>query len=65
MKIISADGNENFDRIVFKRSERIYRLAKDSKPEYLELLKDSQTNNSPVIIKRADEKSDLILSVEK
>ena len=58
-------GDDGFDKIIFKKSERIYKLAKGSNPQYLVFLNDSQNRNVPVTIKRKDEASDLILSVEK
>lgn len=65
MKILPETNDATFIKIVFKRSERMYKLAKNAKPEYLQLLKESEKNNTPVVIKRADEESEEILSVEK
>ena len=64
IKIIRGEAGDNFDKIIFKKSERIYKLAKNSNSQYLILLKESLTKNTLVTIKRANEQSDVILVVE-
>ena len=52
-------------RIIFRVSQRIYKLPKDANPKYLDLLKESAQKHTPVLVRRAKEESDVILSVEK
>lgn len=63
--IRAANPNDTFIRVTFSQSQRFYKLPNDADPAYLKLLKESVKNNTPVIITRAGEKSDVILSVEK
>jgi hypothetical protein len=58
-------NDEPFIRIIFRVSQRIYKLPKDANPKYLDLLKESQHSHIPVLVRRAKEESDVILSVEK
>jgi len=57
--------NETFTRVSFTPSQRIYKLPDNVNPIYLELLKASEKNHTPVVFKRANEESDVILSVRK
>ena len=58
-------NNETFVRVSFTPSQRFYKLPNDANPAYLDLLKASEKNHTPVVIKRAKEESDVILSVRK
>ena len=62
-KIIESNGSNI--QIVFDRSQRFYKLANDADPVFLELLKESEKNKTPVIIYLADATTDVILSVKK
>ena len=59
------NNNEPFVRVSFARSQRFYKLPNDADPRYMYLLKASEKDHSPVVIKRAKEESDVILSVRK
>ena len=59
------NSNETFVRITFLQSQRFYKLPNDANPAYLRLLKESEQQHSPVVIKRAQEESDVILGVRK
>jgi len=63
--IRGSNNNETFIRVTFIQSQRFYKLSNDADPSFLNLLKESEKNHTPVIIKRAKEKSDIILSVKK
>lgn len=58
-------GNEAYIEVSFNESARFYRIPKNAAPEYLELLKMSEATNTPVLVKRANEYSDIILRVRK
>ena len=60
-----AEHSETFITVFFLESARFYKLPKNAKPVYLELLKESERQHSPVLVKRAKEESDEILSVKK
>jgi hypothetical protein len=64
-KVRPANNEETFITIIFQQSARFYKIPKDSNPAFLELLKDSEKNKTEVLIKRADEASDIILGVRK
>ncbi len=51
--------------VIFRISQRYYKLPKNGNPKYLKLLKESEKNNTPVLVRRAKEESDVIVSVEK
>ena len=63
--IRTPGNNETFIRITFLQSQRFFKLPNDANPAYLNLLKESEKDNTPVIVKRAKEESDVILSVRK
>jgi len=65
IEIRQANEHDTFWTITFGRSQRFYKLANDANPKYLELLKASAHDHTPVVIKRAKEESDVILSVGK
>ncbi len=58
-------SSETFVRVTFLQSQRFYKLPNDANPNYLALLKESEKSHTPVVIKRAKEESDVILSVRK
>ena len=60
---ISA-AKDNFIQVAFLQSQRFYKLPNDADPSFLVLLKESEKNNSPVMVTRADEYSDIILMVK-
>jgi hypothetical protein len=51
--------------VTFSESARFYKISKNANPAYIRLLKESRKNNTPVMVKRANEDSDVILSVKK
>jgi hypothetical protein len=59
-----ANNSEPFLTVIFGESQRFYKLPNDANPKYLELLKKSEHDHAPVVVKRANEASDVILSVE-
>ena len=63
--IRTPGNNETFIRITFLQSQRFYKLPNDANPTYLDLLKESEKEHTPVIIRRAKEESDVILNVRK
>jgi hypothetical protein len=65
LKILPAGKSDSVTRIIFQTSQRIYKLPLKAKPVYLLRLKESLEKHVPVLIKRASEKSDIILSVNK
>jgi hypothetical protein len=58
-------GNEPYIEVSFNESARFYRIPKNAAPAYLELLRESEKNSTPVLVKRANEYSDIILRVKK
>lgn len=64
--MISPPSNEETSiGVIFQVSQRRYKLPKDANPAYLKLLKESQANHTPVLVERASEASDVIVSVHK
>lgn len=61
----TPNSGETFVRISFLQSQRFYKLPNDANPAFLELLKASAQGHTPVVITRANEQSDVILSVRK
>ena len=59
------NNGETFVKVTFLRSQMFYKLPNDADPAYLMLLKASEKDHSPVIVKRAKVESDVILSVRK
>lgn len=57
--------NALYYQIIFQTSARIYQLSKDLNPTYLDLLKASLADGTPVLITRKSEQSDTIISVRK
>ena len=64
LAIRPAGNDETYINVVFRISQRIYKLPKDADPKFLDLLKVSAKNHTPVIIQRANEASDIILRVQ-
>jgi hypothetical protein len=60
-----AMGEDPYIEVSFNESARFYRLPRNAAPAYLELLRESAKNNTPVLVKRANEYSDIILRVRK
>jgi hypothetical protein len=57
--------DETYIEVSFRISQRIYKLPKNANPKYLELLKQSEREHTPVMVWRAKEESDVIVTVEK
>ncbi len=58
-------GDDAYIEVTFNESARFYRIPKNATPEYLDLLRASEKNSTPVLVKRANEYSDIILRVRK
>ena len=68
MIVISIAPPENerpYFTVIFRVSQRAYKLPNDANPRYLKLLKESEKNHTPLLVRRAREESDVIVSVEK
>jgi hypothetical protein len=63
--IRAANPNETFVKVTFFQSQRFFKLPNDANPDYLNLLKESEKNNTPVVVKRENQESDVLLSVKK
>jgi hypothetical protein len=64
-RIVPATRTDSFIEITFSESQRFYRLPVKAKPALLTLLKESEANAVPVLVKRASERSDVIIDVKK
>jgi len=64
-RIRPSGKDQTFISVTFDQSQRFYKLPNSANPAYLELLKASEASHTPVIIKRATQASDVILSVQK
>lgn len=60
-----ANNDDAYITVTFLESARFYRLPKDANPAYLELLKGSEKDHKPVLVRRREETSDIIISVKK
>ncbi len=58
-------GDDAYIEVNFNESARFYKIPKNAAPEYLELLRMSEKTNTPVLVKRANEYSDIILRVRR
>lgn len=59
------EDQDGIIQVTFLQSARYYKIAANKKISYITLLKNSQETKTPVIVSRASEQSDIILSVEK
>jgi len=59
------NNDETFIGIIFRESQRKYKLPKDANPQYLDLLKESEKKHIPVLVERVKEESDVIVSVKR
>ena len=57
-------GN-TFVEVSFLQSARFYKLPNNANPDYMILLKESLNTHTPVLVERAKEESDVIVSVTK
>ena len=64
-KVYPAKNNETYITVIFDVSQRFYKIAKDANPKYLELLKESEKNHTPLSIRRDKEESVIITEVKK
>lgn len=60
-----ANPKNTFIEVTFSESQRFYKLPNDADPKFLVLLKASEKDHTPVLVRRASEKSDVILRVTK
>ncbi len=60
-----ARGEDPYIEVSFNESARFYRIPRNAAPAYLDLLRESEKNATPVLVKRANEYSDVILRVKK
>ena len=63
--IRQTNNNEPFIQVTFNQSQRFYKLPNDADPTFLNLLKKSEKDHIPLVIKRAKGESDVILGVRK
>jgi hypothetical protein len=56
---------EKYMSVVFQKSQRAYKLSKSANARYIELLRESAKTHVPVLVTRASEASDTIVSVER
>jgi hypothetical protein len=60
-----AQPGDQYTEVTFLESARFYRLHRNADPAFLELLKKSQEQHTQVLVKRANEYSDIITRVRK
>ena len=65
MEVGQPVNDEPFLRVIFRVSQRIYKLPKDANPKYMQLLKASEHDHTPVLVERSKEESEVIISVKK
>ncbi len=63
--VVRPAGDDGFITVGFLRSQRFYKIAKDANPAFLEILRDSEKNQSSVSITLANQDSDIIIGVRK
>ena len=63
--VAPPNNDEPFIGVIFRVSQRQYKLPKNANPEYLMLLRESEKNHTPVLVERAKEESDVIVSVKR
>ena len=63
--VVRPAGDDGYITVGFLRSQRFYKIAKDTNPAYLELLKNSEKNQSSVRITLENRDSDIIVGVSK
>jgi hypothetical protein len=64
-RILPGNDTDSFTEVTFSESQRFYRLPKTANHSYLEILTAAEKSGKPVIVRRANETSDIILSVKK
>jgi|GEM_PF-3218134 len=60
-----ASATDQYIEVTFNESARFYRLPRNANPSWISLLEESQKNSTPVLVKRANEYSDIIIRVRK
>jgi len=60
-----ATGDDPYIEVTFNESARFYRISKNAAPAYIDLLRESEKTGKPVLVKRANEDSDVILRVRR
>lgn len=58
-------GNDPYMEVTFSESARFYKISKNAAPGYIDLLRESEKTGKPVLVKRANEYSDIILRVRR
>lgn len=64
-RIAPSLSNDKYMEVSFLESARFYLVSKKARPTYIDLLRASEKSNKPVMVKRANERSDTIISVRK
>ncbi|MES2701402.1 MAG: hypothetical protein V4649_02130 [Bacteroidota bacterium] len=64
-RILPTTPEETFIEVTFSESARFYKIPKNANPTYIKLLKDAEKSGAAVMVKRAREESDVIVSVKK
>jgi hypothetical protein len=65
IEVAAPRSGETFFTVTFMVSQRRYKLPQNANPNYLKLLRESGRKHVPVLVERAKEESDTILSVKK
>lgn len=65
LRVGPPEKDVTYISILFRVSQRVYKLPKDANPAYLRLLRESERNHTPVLVRRTSEESDVIFSVGK
>ena len=65
LSVAPANNDETYISVIFQVSQRRYKLPKNANPAYLKLLRESEKSHTPVLVERAKEESDIIVSVKK
>ena len=65
LEVGPPDKNVTYINVIFRVSQRVYKLPTDANPEYLRLLKESEKYHTAVLVRRVKEESDVIVSVER
>ena len=60
-----AAGDDPYIEVTFNESARFYKISKNAAPGYIDVLRESEKTGKPVLVKRANEDSDIILRVRR
>lgn len=63
--IREKNPGDHFTRVTFSESQRFYKLPDDADPAYMQLLQESQKNNTPVVVSTDKKHDDVIVGVKR